>query len=606
VADGWTRSKSGLWQPDPERKKLKLSAGGARFAYWAFTQVKQTKGRWGSGFDIYGNQMLGGPYGSPLALESWQLQVASEGLKTKPSGWLDVDLTLDPHELYRRIGEWVKSEKFGRVGGPRVYREWYLQMPKKVGKSTISSALGIYFTGFDGEPGAEVYALASSKGQARTVFEQARQMIFKSPFLMDEFNVYKDVIEHEASGSIFRVLAADADYNEGFNPHAVIIDELHVHKDRELYDAMTSHLHTGAREDPIAITITNAGDDEDSICYELYSQAKAVIEGRPDARKDLYAYVPELEPSEIYDKSKWHKVMPSSWQNQELMEEARKKHPEYVFLRRYLNVWTDAQEGWLPYEFWEAGEVDGPRASFFDGEWEGPDEAEVFELGKGLSVVPVGLPPDGVPIVIGGDLGKTKDTTALAWAGVDSLCECDAGAEEFDIDEHDEDCPFGIIYVGTHIWGVRQRDKAHNPPCHTLVNGDRFPMKELRYYIVDQLRPNYEILEFAYDPWGMEPLAQELMDEGLNCVEFAQTDTRMVPASEDLWNVIARDNLLRHAADPILTKHVMAGVVDETGRGWRINKRKTKKPCDGLIAMLMAVHRALHYHRVGTPSVTVL
>jgi len=605
VADGWTRSKSGLWQPDPNRKTLKLSAGGARFAYWAYTQVKQTKGRWGGGFDIHGNP--GGPYGAPLTLESWQLQAASEGLKTKPSTWLTVDLTLPTHELYAQIGEWIASPQFSRVGGARVYREWYLQMPKKVGKSTISSALGIYFTGFDGEPGAEVYALASSKGQARTVFEQARQMIFKSPYLMDEFAVFKDVIEHKTSGSIFRVLAADADYNEGFNPHAVIIDELHVHKDRELYDAMTSHLHTGAREDPIAITITNAGDDEDSICYELYSQARAVIEGRPDARTDLYAYVPELAPSEIYDRSKWHKVMPSSWQSIELMEEARKKHPEYVFLRRYLNVWTDAQEGWLPYDFWEAGEVNGPRATHVgEGEWEGPEAADIFELDRGLSVVPVGAPPEGVPIVIGGDLGMSKDTTALAWAGVDPLCECDAGTDEFDVNEHDEDCPFGIIYVGAHIWGIKQKSKAHNPPCHTLLDGDRFPMKLLRYYIVDQLRPNYEILEFAYDPWGMEQLAQELGDEGLVCARFDQTDSRMIPASEDLWNAIARDNLLRHAPDPVLTKHVMAGVVDETGRGWRINKRKTRRPVDGLIAMTMCVHRALFYHRKGAPSVTVL
>lgn len=575
---------AGLWQPNPHKKTLRLSAGGARFAWFAYSYVKQTKGRWGSG---YGPD---GTLGAPLALESWQLQSMSELLKTNPSQWRTFDLTLPQADLYAAIGEWVQSEKFGSVGGPRVYREGYFQLPKKVGKSTKASALGIFFTGYDGEPGAEVYALASSKGQARTVFDQARSMIFKSPRLMDVFNVYKDVIEHEPSASIFRVLAADADYNEGFNPHAVIIDELHVHKDREIYDAMTSHLHTGAREDPIVITITNAGSDEDSICYEVYAQAKAVIEGHPDARTDLYAYVPELEPSEIYDKSKWYKVMPSSWQSVPLMEEARKKHPEYVFLRRYLNVWTDAQEGWLPYEFWESASA----------------EEDAFNLGDGVSVVPTGMPPEGVPIVVGGDLGMTKDTAALCWAGVDPLCECDAGTDELDSDEHDEKCPFGIIYVGAQIWGIRQRDRAHNPPCHTLLSEERFPMKLLRQYLTDELRPNYEILEFAYDPWGMEALAQDLKDEGLNCAAFPQTDVRMIPASEDLWNVIARDDLLRHANDPVLTKHVMAGVVDETGRGWRINKRKTKKPCDGLIAMLMAVHRALYYHRRGVPSVTVV
>jgi phage terminase large subunit-like protein len=440
--------------------------------------------------------------------------------------------------------------------------------------STLSSSLGIYFTGFDGEPGAEVYALAASKGQARTVFDQARHMVTKSPRLMDEFVVYKDVIEHAPSGSIFRVLSADSDYNEGYNPHAVILDELHAHKDRAMYDAMTSHLHTGAREDPIAVTITNAGTDEDSICYEVYSQAKAVIDGMPDARTDLYAFVPELEANEIYDKTKWKKVMPSSWQTIPQMEEAQRKFPAYVFERRYLNVWGGEEECWLPYTFWgEAGE-------------------------DGLVV------PRNVPICVAADMGMTKDTSALAWAGVDQQCEC--GSPSQDVSDHADTCPYGLIYVGSHIWGIKPRDRAKAPPCHELLTGDRFPIKLLKTYVEDELRPNWEVMEFIYDPWSMEQLAQELSDEGLNTVLFPQTDQRMIPASEDLWNAIARDNLLLHPNDPVLTKHVMAGIVDETGRGWRINKRKTKKPIDGLVAMLMAVHRALHYHRQGTPSVSVV
>lgn len=559
---------AGLWQPDADRKTLKLSSGGARFAWFGYTMVRQTKGRWGSGYGA------DGLLGAPLKLEWVQLQIISEGLKTKPSQWLEV--RRDDPKRWDKIGDWVTSKKFGTIGGPRVYKEWYLQTPKKTGKSTLSSAIGIYFTGYDGEPGAEVYALAAGRAQARTVFDQARVMVLKSPLLMDEFRVYRDVIEHEPSGSIFRVLSADADYNEGFNPHAVILDELHVHKTRDLYDAMTSHLHTGAREDPIAVTITNPGDDEDSICYEVYTQAKAVIEGRPDARTDLYAWVPELEQNEIYDETKWKKVMPMSWQTIETMREARRKFPEFVFLRRYLNVWTEAEMTWLPYEFWE-------------------DAAE-----PGIVV------PRQRAIVLAADMGMTKDTTALGWAHVVDECVCGVGTEQRDPTEHYEECHFGEVIVGSRIWGIRQRHTARNPPCHELIKGDRFPIKLLRNYIEDEIQPNYQITEFVYDKWMMEQLAQELSDEGLDMVEFPQTDQRMIPASEDLWNVITRDDLLRHPADPVLTKHVMAGVVDETGRGWRINKRKTKKPTDGLVVVLMAVHRALINFREGTPSISVV
>lgn len=568
-----TRASRGLWQPNPAAKQFKLSAAGARYAYFAHTYVKQTKGRWGEGG------------GLPLDLEWYQLQWISEGLKTNPSQWL----TVKKDTVWDQIERWVDHDpKFGTIGGHRTYKEWYVQLPKKQGKSTVSSSLGLYFLGYDGEPGAEVYAVAAKKDQARTVFDQAAEMVKKSPILREQIKVYRNVLEHSRSGSIFRVISADGDYNEGFNPHAVIIDELHAHKNRDIYDAMTSHLHTGARDDPIVVVITNAGTDEDSICYELYTQARAVIEGQPDARTDLYAFVPELEQSEIWNEKSWPKVMPASWSSVPLMREAMRKEPTYVFLRRYLNVWTDAQEDWLQYEFWEDG---------------AEQDVEV---------------PPGIPIVVAGDMGMTKDTTSLGWAGVDNTCGCGvfgkdpktglfiaSGAYDPSV-MHADDCQFGDVIVGSHIWGVRQKDHARWPPCHEKLVADRFPIKLLRQYLEDELRPKHEILEFAYDPWMMEQLAQELSDEGLNCVKFPQTDIRMIPASEDLWNLIVNDAKLFHPADPVLTRHVMSGVIVQTGRGWRVDKRKTKKPIDGLITMLMSVHRALWYFRTGAPSFSAL
>lgn len=536
----------GIPQPRANAPSFKLSAGGARFAWFAYSYCRQTKGKWGMG---YGPE---GKLGAPLGLEWYQLQWVSEMLKTKPSQWL----TVTRENIWDQIEQWVLHDpKFGSVGGPRAYKEGYVQLAKKQGKSTVSSSLALYALLFDNEPGAEVYAIAGGKPQARIVFDQARSMALKSPLIADQVEIFRDAIFHPESESIFRVLAADSDYNEGLNPSFVVIDELHAHKNRGVYDALTSHLHTGAREDPFVCTITNAGSDPESVCFEVYTQAMAVIEGRPDARQDLYAFVPELTENELYDKTKWKKVAPASWTTIAGMEEAQRKFPEYVFQRRYLNYWTEAQDSWLPYEYWDDAE----------------DQDRVL--------------PKGAPIVVAADMGMSKDTTALAWAGMD------------------ED---GCLIVRSHIWGIRQKDRAVDPPCHELLKTDRFPIKTLRYFIADELLPHYQILEVDYDKWMMEQLAQELSDEGLNMVEFPQTDQRMIPASEDLWNAIVRDDILRHDGDPVLTKHVMAGVVDETGRGWRINKRRTQRACDGLVAMLMASHRMLYYHRAGTPSFQVI
>ena len=123
-----------------------------------------------------------------------------------------------------------------RVTGHRVYTEAYWQLAKKNGKSTLAAAAGLYFLVGDGEQGAEVYAAATSKDQARIVFDQAKRYVQASPMLSRSVTVYRDVLYVEDTDSVFRVLAADAGTTEGLNPSANIIDELHRHRPRPLSD----------------------------------------------------------------------------------------------------------------------------------------------------------------------------------------------------------------------------------------------------------------------------------------------------------------------------------------------------------------------------------
>jgi phage terminase large subunit-like protein len=101
-------------------------------------------------------------------------------------------------------------------------------------------------------------------------------------------------------------------------------------------------------------------------------------------------------------------------------------------------------------------------------------------------------------------------------------------------------------------------------------------------------------------------MAQELDDLGFVVVEWPQTDQRMIPATETMWNLIVRDVALRHDGDPILRKHFMAAVAEETGRGVRLLKKKATRPCDAAIAGLMATHRAVAELGLGAPNVEVL
>src|SRR5262245_30982595 len=523
--------------PAMSRDYVLMTREGARFAWFCASFLRQTKGRWAR---------------KALLLEPWQLVMVSVLLRDRTPEYRLVPKA-DP---YPAIRDWLSEPVLQEASGRRQYREGYIQTSKKQGKSTINSALGLYFLMADGEEGAEIYACAAAADQAKIVFQQAREMAEGSPRIMQHARIYKDAIWIGATNSIFRVLGGDADYDEGYNPHAVLIDELHVHKDRKLYDAMTSHLHTGARLDPIAVTITNPGNDPESICYEVYLQAKQVIDGVPEARADLFAYVPELPDEERADPSKWKKVNPASWTTVDDLLQAQKKFPEFVFVRRHLNGWTDSADSWLTH-------AQGMACQ---------DADEMI--------------PDEAPIYLGVDLGLKHDTAAVSWCTV-------LGDEP----EH--------VVLRTHVWGVVHDRAKYVPPCHTEVKGE-LPLKLVKSFILDEIAPYYEVMAIAYDPYRFFQMAQEMEDLGFLMVEWPQTDQRMIPATETMWNLIVRDTLLRHNGDPILRKHFMAAVAEDTGRGVRLAKRKATRPVDAAIASLMSCHLAVTETMLGTPSVDML
>lgn len=520
-----------------DRGFILLSYAGVRFAHFLATYCVHTKGRWAR---------------TPVLLEPWQIVLFSEALRTEPGTWLAIpeeELLNDPWPLFARA---IEDPWFDVEQGRRVYREGYVQMPEKTGKSTILSGLELYLLGFDGEEGAEVYAAATTGEQAGIVFNQARQMVKRSPELSAIFDVYAAVIYHGDTDSVFKALASESEHDEGLNPHGVCIDELWAHPDRNLYDTLTSRLDSGTRLDPLAFIITNAGHDTDSICYEVYAQAKAVLEGLPGARDDLFAFVPELTPRELDDPSTWKLVNPQSWVSTADLVRASRKKPPMVFRRRRLNHWTETDEAWLPSGAWEECFV------------EALERAEGDEAYAGI------------------DLGLKRDTAAAVLAFPR---------------------PDGSIELEAMVWGLIRHDEP-DPPCHVLLSGPKFDIGLVEAW-VREMATRYDLREVAYDPYRFERSAQTLGDEGLVMVEWPQTDQRMIPATEGMFEDV-NERRIRVANDPVFTAHVYAGAAVETGRGVRLSKRKAKRPMDALIGACMARARARAGMDEGRPSFEVL
>ena len=118
----------------------------------------------------------------------------------------------------------------------------------------------------DNEPGAEYYSAANDRAQAALVFDTAKIMIENNPKLLKFVEIFKNSIVYNAQGSVYKAISRETGTKHGFNVSAFIYDELHGMKDdgtENLYQVLETA--TGSRRSPLAISITTAGFDKNSL-----------------------------------------------------------------------------------------------------------------------------------------------------------------------------------------------------------------------------------------------------------------------------------------------------------------------------------------------------
>jgi len=167
---------------------------------------------------------------------------------------------------------------FGIVGkedGLRKYREVFLMVARKNGKSTLAAAIGLYMQLADGEPGAEVYALATKKDQAKVIWLEAKKMVRKSPALSRLESALVAELRADFNDSSFRPLGRDSDTLDGLNVHCATMDEIHAWKDDNLYDVIVDG--TSARRQPMVFIVTTAGTEREHIFDRKYEEATNLI-----------------------------------------------------------------------------------------------------------------------------------------------------------------------------------------------------------------------------------------------------------------------------------------------------------------------------------------
>lgn len=266
-----------------------------------------------------------------------------------------------------RLELWEKAwlaATFGFVDddGIRQYNLSVLIIGKKNGKSLLASAIGLYMLIGDGEPGPEVYAVATKRDQAKIIWQEAKRMVRKSETLLKRIKpLLNELSSEDYNCGVFKPLASDSDTLDGLNVHCCLMDELHQWKNgRQLYDIMADG--TIGRDQPLILVTTTAGKIREDIYDEIYDDAVRTTNGLFDdvGYKDEHSLyiIYELDKREEWEKPDcWVKANPGlgTIKNRNALASKVKKAQANPSLVRNLvckefNIAETSTESWLNFD----------------------------------------------------------------------------------------------------------------------------------------------------------------------------------------------------------------------------------------------------------------
>ena len=215
-----------------------------------------------------------------------------------------------------------------RKDGLRRYHRALFGLPRWQGKDELCGALNLYHLAQEPIYGGEQYAVATTLSQANLLFNTVRMMANTDPFLRAVLDVHKGIIECPETGAIFKTLPHDADTAQGFHGSFVVLDEMHVYRDRRMITAMQTGML--GREEPLLIAITTAGEERKGPWWEI----------RKEWAEDPESYVywcGAEEDDDATDPEVWRRCNPASWLTDDMLRGAFASNPLPAFERLHLN-----------------------------------------------------------------------------------------------------------------------------------------------------------------------------------------------------------------------------------------------------------------------------
>jgi phage terminase large subunit-like protein len=256
-----------------------------------------------------------------------------------------------------RLLPWQRDlirDLFAFQRGRRRYRRAYVQMPRKNGKTFLMACVGLYEAVF-GELGGEIYFVAGDRMQASRAFGEIRRIVEADAELRGLFTFYKHSAEVPSTGTVLRVLSADAGLQLGLEPSFVVFDEVAVQPNDRLWNAMS--LGSGTRSQPMIVGISTPGWERDSLAWRLYEHGRKVAAGEIDDPTFFFrAWEPSDPQADHTDPKVWAEANPSlgAFLHAEDFASAVASTDENEFRRFRLGQWTSSRSVAFAAGIWDA------------------------------------------------------------------------------------------------------------------------------------------------------------------------------------------------------------------------------------------------------------
>lgn len=444
----------------------------------------------------------------------------------------------------------------------RKHQTAYIEIPRKNTKSTMAAFIGLLLLLSDKEGAPEIYAAAGDKKQADIVFNIASQMVEQSPALSNRVEVLKKSLFVPSSYGTFQSITSAPDTKFGSNPSGIIVDELHIHKNRELLDSLSSG--TGSRRQPLTIIITTAGiRGKGNVGWEEHLYATKVKDGtltdetylsvihcadeKPDDKGIEYYFL----KSTIKKANPNYPISPKADFFEKEIQRVRNAPINLnSYLRFHLNIWTSSEKGFIPPDVWDACNLGKlTEKDFYHKD-----------------------------VIAALDLSNKKDFTAFGILNPETY----------------EFLPyFWIPKLNLQNRNMRRQIEGWVQAGYAEVTDGNVIDYKAIIHKIRELSSKMNFIEIAYDPWNKTEVVVELEEEEVNMVEFRQGWVTMSPAIKELEQAVLTKKL-NHGGNPVL-KWMNSNVTlkEDPAGNIKLDKAKSTEKIDGMIVLTMCVGRAV-------------